>query len=188
MTSTDDPDAAIRFTAAYHGVYADALRFVQRRLHPDTDRAEDVVAEAMTTAWRRLDSLPNDPDDIRAWIFGITRHCLLNDRRSRRRQDALGVRLAFADGAGVAPDGADEAVGRADLARAWNLLSPTDQEALSLTVFEGLDSGHAGQTLGISATAYRARLARARATLRRHLHERTDATPAPTVKTSQETR
>ena len=64
------------------------------------------------------------------------------------------------------PDGADAVAARVDLALAWSQLSPTDQEALGLTVFEGLTSDQAGAVLGITATAYRVRLSRARAALR----------------------
>lgn len=75
---------------------------------------------------------------------------------------------AIHDGSAV-PDGADAAVSRADLARAWARLSPVDQEVLSLTVFEGLESAAAGSVLGISAASYRVHLSRARAALRRSL-------------------
>ena len=47
---------------------------------------------------------------------------------------------------------------------------------LGLAVFEQLTSPQAGAVLGISATAFRLRLSRARAALRAHL----DGTPATT--------
>jgi|GEM_PF-2352954 len=125
-----------RFVAAYDDVYDDVLRFVQRRL---ASGAEDVVAEAMTAAWRRADELPVDPGDARAWLFGIARNCLLNHRRGLRRQGAVAVRLAQAT-ADTTKDQADEVALRTDLARAWAALSPTEQEVLALAVLDGLSS------------------------------------------------
>lgn len=164
-TSTAGRD---RFQAVYADAYDDVLRFVQRRTDPAG--AEDVVAEAMLVAWRRADELPADPGEARAWLFGIAGHCLLNAHRGRRRQDALGVRLAGAEATG--PPGGDDAdlvIRRVDLAAAWARLSTSDQDVLALTVFDGLTSPQAGALLGISAAAYRLRLSRARAALRRHL-------------------
>lgn len=181
---TSGPD---RFRAVYTDVYDDVLRYVQRRTH-EFDRAEDVVADAMLAAWRRIDDLPPDPGDARAWIFGIARNCLLNEARSVRRSDALGVRLAGAVGparlaaaatpmnddatapmTAIVPDTADEVVARVDLAAAWDRLTDDEQDVLALTVLDGLTSAQAGAVLGITANAYRLRLTRARAALRRGL-------------------
>ena len=95
MSTPQSPDPEQRFTALFDGTYGDVLRFVRRR-HGD-EGAEDVVAEAFLVAWRRLEDLPEDPGDARAWLFGIARGTLANSRRSDRRRDALGVRLAGHD-------------------------------------------------------------------------------------------
>ena len=170
---------ADRFRAVYTEVYDDVLRYVQRRtLQPD--RAEDVVADAMLAAWRRVDDLPPDPGEARAWVFGIARNCLLNDARSTRRSDALGVRLA--DVAGLAQDAAESVVARVDLAAAWERLTDHEQDVLALTVLDGLTSAQAGAVLGITANAYRLRLSRARATLRRGLQGAASRATAPSTR------
>ena len=56
-----------------------------------------------------------------------------------------------------------------DLGRAWRLLSERHQEALALTVWDGLTALEAATVLGISPVAYRLRLSRARSVLRAHL-------------------
>jgi RNA polymerase sigma-70 factor (ECF subfamily) len=159
----------VRFRALYAQAYADVLRFAQRRVH--RSHAEDVTADAFLVAWRRLDDAPNKPDDARAWLFGIARNCLLNTIRGQGRRDALAVRIAeTVPSAGAADElNADPVEQRLDLAAAWRRLSETDQEALSLTVFEDLSSPQAARVLGITATAYRLRLLRARRALRRQL-------------------
>ena len=59
---------------------------------------------------------------------------------------------------------------RLDLAAAWRRLTAVHQEALALTAWDGLTSPQAAAVLGISPTAYRLRLSRARRALRAHLH------------------
>ncbi len=63
---------------------------------------------------------------------------------------------------------ADLVAQRLDLA-AWRRLSETDQEVLSLAVFDDLDSAQAGRLLEISAASYRLWLLRARRAPRRYL-------------------
>ncbi|MEV6306362.1 sigma-70 family RNA polymerase sigma factor [Actinoplanes sp. NPDC051861] len=161
------PDREARFRALYADTYADVLRFAQRRV--PQSHAEDVAADAFLVAWRRLEESPRQPGDVRAWLFGIARHCLLNTRRGLGRQDALAVRVALA---GIAPPETLEdeaAAGRLDLVAAWRQLTPGEQETLALTVFDDLTSPQAARVLGITAASYRLRLLRARRALRRHL-------------------
>ncbi|MCB0910929.1 MAG: RNA polymerase sigma factor [Propionibacteriaceae bacterium] len=165
------PSREERFRLLYADAYDDVLRFVQRRIA--LDRAEDVVAEAMLVVWRRVDEVPSVRGDARAWVFGIARNCLLNGHRTRRRHDALAVRLAdpgaLASASGVVSDAADLVVRRVDVSAAWARLSASDQEVLALSVFEDLTSRQAGAVLGISAEAFRLRLSRVRRALRRDL-------------------
>ncbi len=163
-------DREARFRAIYADAYGDVLRFAQRRVHPS--HAEDAAADAFLVAWRRFDDVPKRPDDARAWLFGVARNCLLNTLRGQGRRNALSVRLAeTAPLSGGLADGldADLVARRIDLAAAWRRLSETDQEALSLAVFEDLTSPQAARVLGISPVSYRLRLLRARRALRRQL-------------------
>lgn len=155
-----------RFRAAYTATYPDLLRFVTRRVHPS--HAEDVVADVFLVAWRRVADLPDELDHQRAWIYGIARRTLLNQYRADRRQQALAVRIAEHQppSDGVDPD---LVAARLDLARVWSRLPASDQEAIALTAWDGLDGPAAAQVLGITPVAYRLRLSRARRTLRRLL-------------------
>lgn len=160
------PDPRPLFESLYEAVYADLLRFVQRRGHPD--HAEDVVADVFLVAWRRIDELPKRHEDARAWLFGIARNVLLNEHRGTERRLALGVRLKEVTPSSTDHD-ADLVVRRVDLARAWSRLSEVHQEALALTVFEELRAPQAAAVLGISSVAFRLRLSRARRALRLHV-------------------
>ncbi|MCH8627200.1 sigma-70 family RNA polymerase sigma factor [Arsenicicoccus piscis] len=155
-----------RFRAVFAETHDDVLRFVQRRVHPT--QAEDVVAETFLVVWRRLDDAPARTDPLRAWVFTIARHCLLNARRGEQRRTALTVRLADVSPRTQTVD-PELAAQRVDLARAWQRLSAVEQEALALTVLDDLTSPQAARVLGISPAAYRLRLMRARRALRHHL-------------------
>lgn len=165
----DPGDGHETFTSLFDATYADVLRFVERRAHPS--HAEDLVADVYVVVWRRIGELPRDPDEQRAWVYGVARRVLLAGRRGEARRQELAVRVSrdpFGP-AGAPPSdfGDPELVaGRVDLARAWERLPARHQEALALTVWEGLDAPRAAVVLGISPVAYRLRLSRARKALR----------------------
>jgi len=177
-TTSSPPAREQRFRAIYDAAYVDLLRFVRRRVHPT--HAEDVVGEVMLVAWRRLDDVPADLPAARAWLFGVARKTLQNTRRREDRRDAVAIRLADirhvpAD-AGLHPD---LVACRADIAAAWPFLSPTDREAIALSALDGLTAPEAAAVLGISSTAFRLRLSRARRTLRRQVDASTAGTSVP---------
>ncbi|MCO8271655.1 RNA polymerase sigma factor [Actinoplanes sp. TRM 88003] len=162
-----------RYEEVYASTYADLVRFVVRRGHP-VDQAEDVVAEAFVVAWQRLADLPGAHGEARAWLFGITRRLLLAKHRTENRG-----RLQIAGP--VAMAGHDDLVATSvDLASAWTRLGPAHQEALSLSVWEGLSAAQAAKVLGVSPVAFRIRLSRARRLLKQHL-----AVPTPMPSASE---
>jgi RNA polymerase sigma-70 factor (ECF subfamily) len=154
------------FAGLFRDAFDDVLRFCARRVAPA--KAEDIAAETMAVAWRRFQELPPGRGDQRAWLFTTARNLMLHEGRDESRRRSLAVRIApsrVVDVPGV--DG--EASARVDLGRAWRLLSEGHQEALALTVWEGLTTLEAAAVLGISPVAYRLRLSRARKALRAHL-------------------
>src|SRR3954447_12248331 len=173
-SSTSSPqEREQRFRDIYDAGYVDLLRFVLRRVHPT--HAEDVVGDVMLVAWRRLDDVPADLSAARAWLFGVARKTLQNTRRREDRHDAVAVRLAeVRQGPADSGHQPDLVASRADIAAAWPLLSATDQEAIALAVLDGLTAPEAAAVLGISATAFRLRLSRARRTLRRRIGSTVD--------------
>jgi len=173
-----------RFRELYDAVYVDLLRFARRRVHPI--HAEDVVGEVMLVAWRRLDDVPADLSAARAWLFGVARKTLQNARRRGDRHDAVAVRLAEVrhgpDDAGHHPD---LVAHRVDIAAAWPLLSALHQEAIALSVLDGLTAPEAAAVLGISSTAFRLRLSRARRTLRGYIDPTTAEDRMPGLPASE---
>jgi RNA polymerase sigma-70 factor (ECF subfamily) len=81
-------EEADRFTTLFRRHHRHVLAYVLRRT--DEARAEDVVAETFTAAWRHIDRLPDDP---LPWLYRTAHNCLGNDRRSMRRRERLVGRL-----------------------------------------------------------------------------------------------
>lgn len=108
--------------------------------------------------------------EARAYLFGIARRLILAAHGDRARQGALAVRLTDPTVFEESTPGLEsQAVALAELSAAWRLLRTQHQEVLAMAFLDDLTSEQAGRMLGISAIAYRVRLARARAALRAHL-------------------
>jgi RNA polymerase sigma-70 factor (ECF subfamily) len=119
-------------------------------------------------------------------LFIVARNILRNRHRSDQRQRSLALRILREPNE---PDNleADAVAARVDLARAWQCLTPADQEVLTVTVFEGLTGAQAGRLLGISRPAFSLRLLRARRRLRHHLLHQPDPSPElSTVRTNSQ--
>jgi RNA polymerase sigma-70 factor, ECF subfamily len=171
----EDADAA--FHELFQAAYDDLLCFVERRTVLAV--AEDVVSEPFLVAWRRQQDVPS-PDQARGWLFTVAYNLLRNRQRSEQRQQNVALRI-LREPEGPATGDADAVAAHVDLTRAWQRLSPADQEALALTAIEDLTGPQAAHVLGITRTAFSLRLLRARRRLRRHLHHQpaSERNPSP---------
>jgi RNA polymerase sigma-70 factor (ECF subfamily) len=149
-----------RFRALFDESYQPLLAYARRRCTPAD--ADDLVAEVLTVAWRRLDDVPHDA--ALPWLFGVAHRTLANQRRSTRRRLALVERLER-EPSPAAPDG--DPVLLDALAR----LSADDQEVLRLAAWEQLRASEIAVVLGCSANAAALRLSRARERLRNAVTE-----------------
>lgn len=138
----------------FDGVFShlDAVaRYARRRGARDPD---NVAAECMTIAWRRLDEIP--ADDSLPWLLGCARRVVLSQRRHERGRVAL-------DDVAEPSFEAPEPVGLdAELSDALQTLSDLDREALLLIAWDDLTPTQAARALGINPVAFRVRLHRAR--------------------------
>lgn len=158
-----DPAAIARFERLHEAARDPLARYLARRAAPDA--VEDLFAEVMTVAWRRLAEIP--PGAEVPWLFGTARRVLANHRRAASRMGRLIERLALLG------HGRAEAVmtgtGDPDLAEAMAALPATDAEVLRLWAWEELAPGEIAVVLGISANAASIRLHRAKRRLRDRL-------------------
>ena len=142
----------------------------------DAEAAGEALARTLEIVWRRLDDVPSDP---LPWLLGVARKVLADEWRTRRRHQALIVRLSEAEtarhgsGESVRYDTADTVMQRLAAIDALATLTEADQEALLLVAWDGLTTRQAAAVLGCSRGAFAVRLFRARTRLKEHL----DASP-----------
>jgi RNA polymerase sigma-70 factor (ECF subfamily) len=158
-----DADPLGRFEALFRQNADAVLAYATRRSDPDT--AQEVVAETFAVAWRRLDVVP---DPAIAWLLGVARKVLANERRSRSRSESLTLRIV--NGPVSSPDDPAEVVdARLSVQAAIDRLLPAEREVLELLAWEGLSPAQAAEALGCSRAAIAVRLHRARRRLLRLL-------------------
>ena len=146
------------FGRHYGAVYGYAARRVGR------DDAADAAAEVFTVAWRRIRSVPAEPEAL-PWLYGVARRVVANHQRSRLRKDRLEAR-AMAE-----PERRFEAA-EIDLDAALAALRDSDREVLRLVAWEGLGPDDLAKALGCSRNAAVVRLHRARTRLNAAWDER----------------
>jgi len=155
-----------KFRQAFDAHFDDLNRYCLRRL--PVDDVNDVVAEAFTVAWRKVDRMP-DGDDVLPWLYGVARNEINNRRRAGRRFSALRDKIR---GQAHHPEPGPESlvVRNAELQGlmdALGRLHPDDREVLLLRSQEELDFSGIGLVLGCSSEAARKRFSRAMVRLRR---------------------
>jgi RNA polymerase sigma-70 factor (ECF subfamily) len=145
-----------RFEALAADVAGPVLRYALRRTDPST--AEDVLAETLLVAWRRIDDVPDRAE--LPWCYAVARNNLANAARSARRQRNLVARIVRLD----RPTEATSPVELPDpqLHRALAQLRPDDQELIRLWAWEDLAPSEIAAVLNVSANAVSIRLHRAR--------------------------
>lgn len=142
----------------FHACHRDLYIYLLRLSGNPSDAeelAQDTFVRACGAALRfRGDSSP------RTWLLGIARRVWLESIRKRRRD------LLLTDYIGGA-DRIDEVVSeRVDLLRAFESLSESDREVLTIVDVLGCTPSEAASIVELSPEALRVRLHRARARLR----------------------
>jgi len=125
---------------------------IARSVVGDAD-AEDVVQEALVSAWRKLGDL-SDATRFPSWVTRIVFRRGL--RRARRRRPEVALE-ALADPASDSDPSADVWV--------WQVLgrlAPRQRAVLHMTVIEGMSDSEIATSLGISASSVRVHRMRAR--------------------------
>lgn len=135
-------------------------RFLVRRIEPRA--ADDLLSEVFLIALEaRIRARPHESGSALPWLYGIARNVIRSHLRSRDRPiaasadehvdwDAVNERL-------------DAGAMAANLRQALSTLTVIEREVLLLVSWEQLSITEAATVLGISTTAARSRLHRARA-------------------------
>jgi RNA polymerase sigma-70 factor (ECF subfamily) len=158
----------LRFTELFHAHYGAVYRYALRR--SDHQMADEVAAETLTIAWRKLHDVPSGEARARAWLLAVARRVLANTARSGRRAALLSERLN-AQPPPAAPDIADTVAERHQVFSVLSHLAERDQEAMKLIGWDGLSVAQAATVLGCSRGALAVRLHRARRSIHHILHD-----------------
>lgn len=174
---TDAPDEVLADRAAdgdtrAFGVlvtrYGRMLRNYATHVLSSSASSDDVVQEALVTAWQQLDEL-QDRTAVRAWLIRIvTRKALDAARRSRPTEDIDGLEVPAS--AASAPEQLAQAgqLGTA-LAAALDGLPEVQRRAWTMRELGGFSYDDIALDLELPVSTVRGALARARATLVRDL-------------------
>jgi RNA polymerase sigma factor (sigma-70 family) len=160
---TSDASHRRRFDALFAAHRLDVASYCMWRTASRAD-AEDAVAEVFLVAWRRIATVPSG-DAARAWLYATARRVTANQRRSRRRRDALADRLAQerrTDAPRTGPTSPEEATVHATVHATLARLGDRDREVLLLVEWEGLRPAELATVLGCRVVTARGRLHRAR--------------------------
>ena len=150
-------DREDRFRIVFDAGYGPVWAYARRRVVASD--VEDVVADVMAVAWRRLEDVPDD-DQALPWLYGVARRTIANRRRSQHRRARLLERLGRERTVDTPRDD------RPDVIAALERLRPSDREVLRLAAWEQLGPAEIAVVLGCSANAAALRLSRARRRLR----------------------
>ena len=167
-----DPRAAA-FERLFRADHAALVAFCYRRVD-DLELARDITAETFRIAWMRWDE-PRRSD--RAWLFGVARNLIGNEYT--RRKAARTVPLP--EGAEETRDArSDSSFDAVDVQAALATLSPTHQEVLRLTYWDGLSAADAAASLNTTTAAIWVRLNRARRAFARAWQDQATTIGTPT--------
>jgi len=142
------------------------LLAVAQGMLADRDEAEEVVQEAFTIAWRRVDLFDRESGRLIPWLLRITRNRAIDRLRGHRRRALKARRLesfqVFGEGS-TAPQEPDEAARPGwhvhETVHAALRQLPVDQQAVvHLAYFEGLTHSEIAGRLGIPLGTVKTRL------------------------------
>jgi RNA polymerase sigma-70 factor (ECF subfamily) len=143
---------------------ADQLRgFIRARISSPAD-AEDVAQEVFLKAFRARGAL-RDPAKLNAWLYRTARSAIIDHYRKRRPTVEVPANLAAEAGP---PDEVAHRLHRS-LRRFMATMPEACRRPLELAEVEGLTARAVATRLGLTETAAKSRIARARAMLRKKL-------------------
>ncbi len=195
MTATEMPEASQQDQSAVAAVrggdaerYRELVERHERRVYAvawsrlgDAALAEEVTQEAFIRAYRRL-WLLGDGAKFSGWVSTIARRLAINFGLRHRRELNKRERWALENFDGAAPETCAHEINSPHspetLRQTLAELPAAHRECLVLFYLEGKSGAEAATALGISESALRVRLHRARAVLRERLEEKLEGSLA----------
>lgn len=154
--------------------HQDEVYTLARRLVGDPHLAADVAQEALIRAWRALPRFRGDAR-LSTWLYRITVNTAWTQKKRARRHQSASIEDHLEMPAPI-DSGHPEVAGeilelRGRLRGALDRLSDAQREVVVLKDIYGWSHAEIAKSMGISVTAAKVRLHRARASLARDLEE-----------------
>ncbi|WP_240670168.1 sigma-70 family RNA polymerase sigma factor [Actinoplanes solisilvae] len=127
--------------------------------------AEDLLQETMIRAWRHLDSVPEESENARRWLFTVARRVAIDAVRMRKARPAETSVLDLSR-IPAADDTPDTVLAIDALRRAVGSLSQAHRRILSELYFEGHSTRETATLLGVPVGTVKSRAHYALQTLR----------------------
>ncbi|WP_435613147.1 RNA polymerase sigma factor [Streptomyces sp. bgisy159] len=165
-------------TALVHGSSPHVHRFAHT-LRATPQDAEDAAQEALIILYRRIGML-RASGALASWMFRIVRNeCLRRTRTLLRPAPADGTGRAGAVTARSAEEDALQRLEAERVAAAVAALSDDQRRVLVMRDIQGLPGRTVADRLGLTTTAMKSRLHRARSAVREALHEEPTGARSP---------
>jgi RNA polymerase sigma-70 factor (ECF subfamily) len=145
---------------AWTELHAAVRAFVSRRVS-DLHTADDIAQDVMLKLQSQLAAQPQADDKLDSWIFRVARNAIIDHYRARRGDASIDGELAASE---PAANPAAELSGC--VRQIIQRLPPEYAEALTLTDLEGLSQQQLADRIGLSLSAAKSRVQRAREKLR----------------------
>lgn len=149
--------------------HAGALYAFCLRWTGDVQRAEDVVQEVFSRAWRNLSRVDLQTRPVRPWLLAVARNVLTDLHRAQQSRPVLVDDGSLAQVA--APDELDRAAESWHVAAARQRLSPEHREVLVHTHWMGRSVAETAKVLGVPPGTVKSRTYYALRALRLVLEE-----------------
>jgi RNA polymerase sigma-70 factor (ECF subfamily) len=161
------------FEVFYRDHVEEVQRFVARRVG-ERERAADLTAEIFLAAIESAHRYRPRAGKPKAWLFGIARALVANDRRRRGREQAReerfrGSALLDEEDAARMEERIDAAAQSRRLYAAMDGLAEGERAVLELVAIDEMTVAEAAAAVGVRPVAARVRLHRARRKLRAEL-------------------
>ena len=162
-------EAGLRAAYAAHG---DELYRAARRLCGDPAQAEEIVQETFVRAWRAADRFDEELGTMRAWLFGIMRHLVIDQARAAAvRPRRAGAFSANVDEVAFDADEIDRAILGWQVEEAMRRLTRDHQVVLAEVHLRGRPIADVAAALGVPAGTVKSRVYYALRALRVALDE-----------------
>ncbi len=163
-------NAQAELMQALHDEYASALWAYCVRLTGDPAQSQDVVQETLLRAWRHQTVMSQPAPALRAWLFTVARHIVIDDWRARRVRPELPT--ADPPEPAAQDDEVDAMLQSWVVADAVGTLSVEHRDVLLETYYRGRSVAEAARRLGVPEGTVKSRTHYALRALRLALEER----------------